>query len=81
MNYEVLEKYRKKTGLTCGDLSLKMGKEASWYSRIKNGKHPLRNQYIAPMATIFGIKPEKLAKEYFSGNELEVSSSKNKTAS
>lgn len=80
MNYEVLEKYRNKIGITCGELSSKMGKEASWYSRIKNGKHPLRNQYIAPMAAIFGIKPEKLAKEYFSGLELEVTSSTNKSA-
>jgi len=76
MNNEVLEKYRKKNGLTCGELCKKMGKTPGWYSRIKNGKHPLKNQYIAPMAAIFGIKPEKLAKEYFSGDKLEDTSIK-----
>lgn len=80
MKCEVLEKYRTKVGLTCEELSLKMGKSPSWYSRIRNGKHPLRNQYIAPMAIIFGIKPEKLAMEYFSGQRLEETSSNHKTA-
>lgn len=80
MNQEVIEKYRKKSKLTCTELSAKMGKTPGWYSRIKNGKHPLRNQYIAPMAEIFGIKPEKLAKEYFSDLELEDTSTKNLTA-
>lgn len=80
MNYEVLEKYRKKNKLNCSELCAKMGKTAGWYSRIRSGKHPLRNQYIAPMAKIFGIKPEKLAREYFSGSELEESSTLDESA-
>lgn len=75
MNPNALEKYRKKSKLTCKELCDRMGKTAGWYSRIRSGKHPLRTEYLPQMATIFGIKTEKLAKEYFSGTELEDTSS------
>lgn len=75
MNPQVLEKYRKKKGLSITELSAKMGKTAGWYSRIKDGTWPLPTRYIASMAEIFGIKPERLAKEYFSEDKLEQTSS------
>lgn len=71
MNPQALENYRKKKHLSITQLSEKMGKTAGWYSRIKDGKHPLRTNYIPQMAEIFGVKPERLAKEYFSDHELE----------
>lgn len=80
MNNEVLEKYRVKNGLSCTELCEKMHKTPGWYSRIRSGKHPLKSKYIAPMAEIFGIKPERLAREYFSGLELEDTSRKNASA-
>jgi transcriptional regulator with XRE-family HTH domain len=63
----VLEKYRIKKKLSCGQLADMMGKTGGWYSRIRAGSQPLKSQYIPQMAEIFGIKPEKLASEYFSG--------------
>lgn len=80
MNPSVLEKYRTKSGLTCKELCDKMGKTAGWYSRIRTGERPLRTDYIPQMASVFGIKPEKLAKEYFSGTKLEDTSSLVETA-
>lgn len=75
MNPNVLEKYRKKMGLSKTKLAEKMGKTPGWYTRIQKGEYPLPTRYISPMAEIFGIKPERLAKEYFSGVELEDTSS------
>lgn len=67
MNPQVLERHRNKMGLSITELSHRMGKTAGWYSRIRNGQQVLPSKYIAPMAELFGVKPEKLAKEYFSG--------------
>jgi transcriptional regulator with XRE-family HTH domain len=75
MNPNIIEKYRKKNGLSKTELASKMGKTPGWYTRIQKGEYPLPARYIAPMAEIFGIKPERLAKEYFSGHELEDASS------
>lgn len=68
MNYQVLEKYRNKKGLSITELAQKMDKTAGWYSRIKDGKIVLPSKYIVPLAELFGVKPERLAKEYFSGD-------------
>ncbi len=75
MNPKALEKYRIKKGLSITELSQVMGKTPGWYSRIRNGKQPLTAQNLEPLAQIFGVKPERLAKEYFSDPELEDSSS------
>lgn len=75
MNPDVLEKYRVKKNLNCTELCVLMGKTAGWYSRIRSGEQPLKSQYIPKMAEIFGIKPEKLAREYFSGVQLEDTAS------
>lgn len=80
MDSKVLEKYRVKSGLSCKELCDRMGKTAGWYSRIRSGKHPLRSEYIPQIANVFGIKPEKLAKEYFSGTKLEDTSTLDETA-
>lgn len=74
MNPNVLEKYRTKSGLSKTELATAMGKTPGWYTRICKGDHPLRPNYIAPMAELFKIKPERLAKEYFSESELEDTS-------
>jgi transcriptional regulator with XRE-family HTH domain len=71
MNPLVLEKYRIKKGLSITELSQKMDKTAGWYSRIRNGQQVLPSKYIAPLADLFGVKPERLAKEYFSEDKLE----------
>lgn len=68
MNPQALEKYRNKKGLSITELSMKMDKTAGWYSRIKDGKIVLPSKYIVPLAELFGVKPERLAKEYFSGD-------------
>lgn len=75
-NPQVLEKYRIKKNLSITELSARMGKTPGWYSRIRNGKHPLRSEYIVPISKVFGVKPEKLAKEYYSEFQLEDSASK-----
>lgn len=75
-NPYALEKYRIKKELSITDLSKKMGKTPGWYSRIKNGKHPLRSEYIVPLSKILGVKPEKLAREYYSEIQLEDTSIK-----
>ena len=80
MNPEVLEKYRKKKDMSCTKLCEMMGKTGGWYSRIRSGKNALRSEYIPQMASIFGIAPEKLAKEYFSRVKLEDTSSLIETA-
>ncbi|CAH1190374.1 hypothetical protein PAECIP111893_00300 [Paenibacillus plantiphilus] len=74
MNPNVLEKYRIKKGLNCSQLCECMGKTAGWYSRIRSGRHPLRTEHISKMALIFGVRPEKLAKEYFSKEKLDDTS-------
>lgn len=74
MNPAALEKYRTKNKLNCSQLCEKMGRTAGWYSRIRSGKFPLKSKDIPKMAEIFGISPEKLAKEYFTGSKLEDSS-------
>ncbi|MNR93442.1 Helix-turn-helix domain protein [compost metagenome] len=78
-NPQALEKYRVKSNLTASELSEKMGKTPGWYSRIRNGLYPLRMNYIPQMAEIFGIKPERLAKEYYSSPKLEDTSSSEET--
>lgn len=80
MNHMVFEKYRKKMKLNKQAIAKKVGKSPGWYSKLITGQMPLRTQYIAPMAEALGIKPERLAKEYFSDLELEDSSSDEKTA-
>lgn len=75
MNPDVLEKYRIKKKLSCADLCMYMDKTGGWYSRIRSGKVTLKTKYIHKMAEIFGIKPEKLAREYFSGVQLEDTAS------
>jgi transcriptional regulator with XRE-family HTH domain len=75
MNPDVLEKYRNKKNLSCTELCVLMGKSDSWYSRIRTGEVGLKPKYINKMAGIFGIKPEKLAREYFSGVQLEDTAS------
>lgn len=69
MNPQVLEKYRIKKGLSITELSKKMGKTPGWYSRIKDGKQVLPTYHVQPLAEIFGIKPERLVKEYFSSGQ------------
>ena len=75
MNPEALEKHRNRVGLSITDLSRRMGKTPGWYSRIRAGKQALSPRYVAPLAQIFGIKPERLAKEYFAELRLEDTSS------
>lgn len=74
MHPEVIEKYRKKNKLKGQDICAALGKTPGWYSKIKKGVSPLKSQYIPLLAELFGIKPEKLAREYFSGDGLEDSS-------
>lgn len=69
MNPQVLEKYRIKKDLSITELSNLMGKTPGWYSRIKDGKQVLPSYHIQPLSEIFGVKPERLAKEYFSSIE------------
>lgn len=80
MNPDVLEKYRNKKKINCSELCKKMGKTDGWYSRIKNGKVPLQAKYIPKLAEVFGVNPEKLAREYFSGFKLEDTATFNETA-
>lgn len=80
MNHGVFEKYRIKSKISKQDLAKKVGKTAGWYSKLASGKMNLRPQHIATMANAFGIKPEKLAKEYFSDVELEETSTLSETA-
>lgn len=75
MNPEALEKYRIKKKMTCEELCDRMDKTGGWYSRIRSGKVILKPKYIPQLAQIFGIKPEKLAREYFSGVQLEDTAS------
>lgn len=75
MNHNVLEKYRLKKGLSITEVSHSMQRTPGWYSRIKNGKMSLPSVYIEPMASLFGIKPERLAKELFSADKHENNSS------
>ncbi|WP_429844544.1 helix-turn-helix domain-containing protein [Brevibacillus sp. FIR094] len=74
-NANVLEKYRKKKKLTVKELTDKMDKTPGWYSKIKCGHFVLPSYHLPKMASILGVKPEVLAKEYFSEYELEESSS------
>lgn len=74
INPSVLEKYRLKLGLSSTQLSEKMGRTPGWYSRIKSGDQALTPKYIEPMAKVFGVKPEKLAREYYSPEKLEDTS-------
>lgn len=75
MNPYVLEKYRLKKKLSKTELCEKMGRTGGWYSRIHTGKVVLKTKYINDLALIFGIKPEKLSREYFSGVRLEDTAS------
>lgn len=74
MNPDSLEKYRIKKKLSKGELCLRMGLTGGWYSRIITGEVTLKTKYIPKLAEIFGIKPEKLSREYFSGVQLEDTS-------
>lgn len=74
MDPRVLEKYRLRKSITITELSNLMGKTPGWYSRIRSGKQNLSPKYITPMARIFGIKPERLTREYFLDVELEDTS-------
>lgn len=75
MNPNALEKYRLRKGLTITELARLMGKTPGWYSKIRHGKQPLSSRHIGPLAHIFGISPERLAKEYFAEPKLEETSS------
>jgi len=75
LNPKALERYRLRKGLSITDLSKIMGRTPGWYSRIKDGKQSLTAKHIAPMAKVFGVKPEKLAKDYFSDSQLEETES------
>ncbi|ASS76872.1 hypothetical protein CIG75_19255 [Tumebacillus algifaecis] len=82
MKPEILEEYRLKKGLSITEVASQMGKTPGWYSRIKDGKQGLHPKYVAQLASVLGVKPEKLSREYFFGNELEQSAScANKTVS
>ena len=75
MNPDVLEKYRTKKKLSKTELCARMGMTGGWYSRIITGKVTLKPKYIPGLAKIFGIKPERLSREYFSGVQLEDTAS------
>jgi len=75
MNPDALEKYRIKKKLSKTQLCSKMGLTGGWYSRIVTGEVTLKPKYIPKLAEIFGIKPEKLSREYFSGVQLEDTAS------
>ena len=74
MNPSVIEDYRIKKGLKPIDVTKKLNKTPGWYSKFKKGKVPLKAQYFEPLSELFGVKPERLAKEYFSGKQLEDTS-------
>ncbi|GED71224.1 hypothetical protein BRE01_49260 [Brevibacillus reuszeri] len=74
-NPQVLEKYRKKRNLSVKQLTEKMGKTPGWYSKIKRGHFNLPSYHIPTMAEVLGVKPDVLAKEYFSEIKLEETSS------
>ncbi|WP_029423287.1 helix-turn-helix domain-containing protein [Alicyclobacillus macrosporangiidus] len=75
MNPKALEKYRLRKGLTITELARMMGKTPGWYSKIRHGKQALSSRHIVPLARIFGISSEKLAREYFAEPKLEETSS------
>lgn len=75
MNYTVFEKYRVKRKLSKQDVAKRIGKSPGWYSKLIKGEIPLRTQYVTPMAETLGISTDRLTKEYFSGLQLEESSS------
>lgn len=75
-NPAVLEKYRLKLGLSKGEVAAGMQKTAGWYTRICSGKIPLNPKHIPQMANVLQVSPKKLAKEYYTANELEDTSSK-----
>lgn len=74
-NPQVLEKYRIKRKLSIQELTKRMDKTPGWYSKIKNGHFTLPSYHISKMAEVLGVKPETLAKEYFSEPKLEETSS------
>jgi transcriptional regulator with XRE-family HTH domain len=74
-NPHVLEKYRLKRKLSVKELTERMGKTPGWYSKIKHGHFHLPSYHIPKMAEVLGIRPEVLAKEYFSESKLEETSS------
>lgn len=76
MNPEALERLRFKKGLSITEVSKMMGKTPGWYSRIKDGKQVLKPKYVVPLAQIFGVNPDQLSREYFSGFQLEETSRK-----
>lgn len=80
MNPDVIEKLRIKKKMSCADLCKEMGRTAGWYSRIRTGEVPLKAKYIPQLAEVLGVKPEKLARDYFSGFKLEDTSTFNETA-
>jgi transcriptional regulator with XRE-family HTH domain len=66
MNPQVIEKYRIKKGINCAELCRRMKKTDGWYSRIRSGERHLLPNHIEEMAAVLGVKPDKLAKEYYS---------------
>ncbi|WP_342405551.1 helix-turn-helix transcriptional regulator [Brevibacillus sp. FSL K6-2834] len=74
-NPQILEKYRLKRKMSVKQLTEKMGKTPGWYSKIKRGHFHLPSYHIPKMAEVLGVKPEVLAKEYFSEVKLEKTSS------
>lgn len=80
MNPEVLEKYRIKKGLTQRELCSMLHRTEGWYTHIKNGEYPLPSKYVAPLANVFGVNPERLAKELFAANKLDEMASSQETS-
>lgn len=74
MNPEVIEKYRIKKGIKKQELAEALGLTPGWYSKFRKGQVGLKNHYFLLLSEILGVKPEKLAKEYFSTPKLEDTS-------
>ena len=77
MNADDLVKYQKKKNLTSTRVSLALGKHPSWFAKVTSGKTQLRSEYIKPLSDLFGVRPEKLVKEYFLAPEVEKISTLN----
>jgi transcriptional regulator with XRE-family HTH domain len=76
LNVDVLEKHRKRKKMTAVDISLKLGKSKSWYSKIRKGDALLRTNYIVPLAELFGMNPKTLMQEVFFGQKVEDTSTR-----
>jgi len=76
LNPNVIENYRIKKGIKSCEITEKLGLTPGWYSKFKKGQVSLRGVYFLPLSEILGVKPEKLAKEYFSTLKLEDTSNR-----